>query len=246
MTVRTARALFIASVALLCIVATWAFSASGDERVDLLGDAVRSDTVPGSGGSAIGEAWLPLGGRAVGPAGRPQRPAAEAPAVEPDRAAGSATTTTAVPPAPGVPTALYIPAIEVAAPVVPTGLEEDRSMEVPPVDQAGWYRHGPLPGGAVGSAVIAAHIDYEGEPGVFRRLAELQVGEQITVADDLGMAHVFEVSERYQVDKGELPAGELFRRGGPPVLTLVTCGGGFERSERRYTDNIVVRATPVG
>jgi hypothetical protein len=29
------------------------------------------------------------------------------------------------------------------------------------------------------------------------------------------------------------------------VLTLITCGGAFDPDQRRYSDNIVVRATPV-
>jgi hypothetical protein len=28
------------------------------------------------------------------------------------------------------------------------------------------------------------------------------------------------------------------------VLTLITCGGAFDRGARHYTDNIVVRAAP--
>ena len=241
MTTRTARALLAASLALLCVVAAWAIPASGDERVDLLGEEVRSDARP-----AGGEAWLSPGGGAAtaGPPAeraQPDQPQPDQP--QPDR--DGPASTTAAPPAPGVPTALYVPAIGVAAPVVPTGLDADRSMEVPPVDRAGWYRHGARPGAAVGSPVIAAHIDYDGRPGVFLRLAELQLGELVTVVDDAGTVRDYRVSERYQVGKDDLPAEELFRRGGPPVLTLITCGGGFEEDRRRYTDNIVVRATPV-
>ena len=47
-----------------------------------------------------------------------------------------------------------------------------------------------------------------------------------------------------QVEKGELPAAELFRTTGDPVLTLVTCGGSFSKSRRSYADNIVIRAVP--
>jgi hypothetical protein len=53
------------------------------------------------------------------------------------------------------------------------------------------------------------------------------------------------VTERFQVGKAELPVEELFRTGGDPVLTLITCGGAFDPDERRYRDNIVVRAAPL-
>ena len=239
MTTRTARAVLAASVALLCVVTAWAFPASGDERVDLVGDSVRLDEPSNPRG---GRPARDLPDRAEDVPATLQPPTAVTQDRPPD-SKGSATTT--VPTRPGVPTALYISSIEVAAPIVPTGLNDDRSMEVPPVDRAGWYQHGVRPGATAGSSVIAAHVDFNGEPGVFHRLAEVRLGERITVADEAGTVRDYQVTERYQIDKNDLPTGELFRRGGPPVLTLVTCGGGFEEDERSYTDNIVVRATPV-
>jgi hypothetical protein len=44
--------------------------------------------------------------------------------------------------------------------------------------------------------------------------------------------------------KSSLPVGELFRRGGPPVLTIVTCGGHFDPRARSYADNVTVVAVP--
>ena len=52
-------------------------------------------------------------------------------------------------------------------------------------------------------------------------------------------------AERIQLAKEQVPMEQLFRTGGDPVLTLVTCGGAFDRSERSYADNIIVWATPV-
>jgi hypothetical protein len=46
--------------------------------------------------------------------------------------------------------------------------------------------------------------------------------------------------------KEELPVDQLFAREGAPVLTLVTCGGAFDRAEQRYLDNTVVSAAPLG
>jgi hypothetical protein len=67
----------------------------------------------------------------------------------------------------------------------------------------------------------------------------------VTVRDAGGTDHRFVVGERFQVEKAQLPVEELFRTGGDPVLTLITCGGAFDPDQRRYSDNIVVRATPV-
>ena len=43
--------------------------------------------------------------------------------------------------------------------------------------------------------------------------------------------------------KTELPP-DLFARTGPSKLVLITCGGEFDRSVRRYKQNVVVVATP--
>lgn len=54
----------------------------------------------------------------------------------------------------------------------------------------------------------------------------------------------FVVGGRSHVDKDELPVEALFRAVGPPTLTLITCGGAFDRAARHYDDNIVVQAAP--
>jgi hypothetical protein len=166
----------------------------------------------------------------------PELPGADARALAPALSAPPS-------PASGVPVRLSLPTLGVDAPVVPVGLESDGTMQIPGAQEAGWYSPGRRPGAATGSAVIAAHIDYGGRVGVFFRLPELQVGAEISVQDDEGTVHRFVVTERFQVGKADLPVEELFRTGGGPTLTLITCGGAFDPDERRYRDNIVVRAT---
>ncbi len=151
--------------------------------------------------------------------------------------------TVTVPP-PGVPARLMIPELGVDDAVIPVGLEDDGAMEVPPAELAGWYRYGVTPGSDHGSAVIAAHVDYEDRPGVFLELARLEVDAEVTVVDEAGMPHRYRVVERWQVSKDLLPIDELFRHDGDHVLTLITCGGAFDPSARSYDDNIVVRAVP--
>ena len=151
----------------------------------------------------------------------------------------------AMPPArPGVPVRIAIPSIGVEHAVVPVGVRPDGKMEVPGVDDAGWWAPGPRPGATHGSSVIAAHVDFDGRPGVFRDLQRLEVGSDVIVTDDGGTSRRYRVSERFQVAKGELPRAESFRTGGPHVLTLITCGGFFDTGRRHYDDNIVVRAVP--
>jgi len=198
-----------------------------------------------------------LAGRAPGdvgmlpvpPASGPSAPAGLMEPAPPEEAAGS----DAFPSTPRSrlsltaprPAALRIPAIGVDAPVVAVGVEEDGSMEVPyDVDTVGWYRPGPSPGGA-GSAVLAAHVDLAGRgPGVFFYLSELAPGDVLTVGFDDGTEANFEVMARRTYDRESLPVDFVFATDGPPFLTLVTCGGAFDPSTRRYQSNVVVYAVP--
>ncbi len=45
-------------------------------------------------------------------------------------------------------------------------------------------------------------------------------------------------------DKDSLPSA-LWSDSGPESLALITCGGDFDRSTRRYEQNIVVYAVPI-
>lgn len=145
-----------------------------------------------------------------------------------------------------VPVHLSIGSIDVTAPIVPTGVDSDtRLMQVPDnVEEVAWYRHGPVPG-AAGSAVLAAHVDVAGQgPGVFFRLDEVVPGDRVIVSFDDGSVRVFSVEGRTRYLKTDLPLQSIFSREGPPVLTLITCGGVFDESARSYDSNIVVYAVP--
>lgn len=143
------------------------------------------------------------------------------------------------------PVALSIDSIGATTTVAPVGVDERGDVAVPPdASNAGWYRFGAVPG-AEGSAVVVAHVDYDGRPGPFFRLAAVEPGDVVTVTLADGSVSRFAVTQTAQYRKDELPTAELFRTDGPPRLVLITCGGDFRRAERSYTDNVVVVAEPV-
>jgi len=148
---------------------------------------------------------------------------------------------------PRIPVALHIPAIDQDAPIVATGVDPNGDMEVPAnVNDVAWYRHGPVPG-EPGSAVLAAHVDLARQgPGVFFRLHELEPGSAISIDFDDGSSETYLVEARTLYDKEELPTAVVFSREGPPVLTLITCGGAFDERVKRYDGNVVVYAVPMG
>jgi sortase (surface protein transpeptidase) len=142
------------------------------------------------------------------------------------------------------PVRLEIPALRVKAPIIPVGVEPRGSMEVPKnVATVGWYRFGPMPGSR-GSAMLIGHVDSRVQgPGVFFGLSKLRLGERIGVRLRGGSTQVFTVAARRFFAKDELPQ-DLFAREGPPRLTLVTCGGGFDERTRSYSHNVIVYAVP--
>ncbi len=142
-----------------------------------------------------------------------------------------------------VPTSLVVPSIDVDAPIDSVGIASGTNeIEVPPIDRVGWYRFAASPGGS-GSAVLLGHVDGEGREGVFFRLGSLEPGAPVQVGFADGTTRAFTVVGRDQFAKASLPA-DLFSRGGPSRLVLITCGGSFDESTGHYRDNIVVVAEP--
>jgi LPXTG-site transpeptidase (sortase) family protein len=124
------------------------------------------------------------------------------------------------------------------------GVATNGEMEIPGADEIGWYRWSPSPGHA-GSAVLAAHIAYNGSDGVFRYLDDVEIGEVVSVDYDDGTVRDFEIIEKSQYRKDKLPFDRIFAKDGEPILTLITCGGTFNQSLRSYDDNIVAYAVPI-
>lgn len=145
-----------------------------------------------------------------------------------------------------VPVELVLPDGTTAA-VVPVGVAPDGQMEVPErVAEVGWYRFGPAPGGDAGSAVLAGHVDDRVQgAGAFARLDELTAGGTVVVRRAGAAALTWRIAEVRTVDKDALDLPALFARDGAPRLTLVTCGGAFDRASRQYAENVVVTAVPV-
>lgn len=140
------------------------------------------------------------------------------------------------------PVGLRIDALDVDAPVDPYGVVAATSqMDVPEnVSDVAWYKFGPSPG-EPGSAVLAAHVDLAGEGrGVFFGLRTLDADDIVHVTYDDGSERPFRVVARTVYDKDDLPTDVLFAKDGPPVLTLITCGGAFSRADRHYDSNAAV------
>jgi hypothetical protein len=152
-------------------------------------------------------------------------------------------TTTTTQPREVPPTALSISNLGISQGVLPVGLNDDGTMEVPSVSDIGWYLHGATPG-RPGATVLVAHVWWGKTAGPFHRLGTLEPGARIEVVGDGDTVHEYVVVERTMYNKDSLPA-DLWRKSGPETLVLITCGGELNKTTRRYRQNIVIYAQPV-
>lgn len=144
------------------------------------------------------------------------------------------------------PVRLVLRARGLDAAIVAVGVDQHGAMALPTdVDRVGWYRFGPAPGDAEGSAVLAGHVDdAEQGLGALSRLAGARPGDRVEVVLASGRRVGYVVTGRQQFPKQRLPLDRLFTREGKGHLVLITCGGRFDARARHYSDNLVVRAEP--
>ena len=142
----------------------------------------------------------------------------------------------------GVPAWVQLPRAE-AVRVVPVGVDEHHALVLPPVTSVGWWIGSSAIGDTRGQVVLAGHLDDDrGRHGVFAGLAALRPGERVTV----GAANrrvTYRIVSLHVYRKTALPRS-LFAAGGPPRLTLITCGGPFTPGQG-YADNVVAIGVPV-
>ncbi|MEU0990853.1 MULTISPECIES: class F sortase [unclassified Streptomyces] len=139
-----------------------------------------------------------------------------------------------------------IPSIKVDAPLMNVGLDPDGWIEAPPAEDrniAGWYQNGIAPGQR-GTAVIVGHVDNLSGPAVFYGLGSITKGERVEVPRFDGKTAVFEVYGVEVFDKDDFPAAQVYGDTGHAELRVITCGGGYSKSNG-YDGNVVVFARMV-
>lgn len=130
---------------------------------------------------------------------------------------------------------------EVVADPLPVGA--DGALSVPASAGAiGWWWDGPRPG-EPGAAVVVGHVDLNGEPGVFSRLADVALGTAVSVRAG-GQVATYRVRSVRRYAKSTFPTDVVYAPTTGSVLRLVTCGGRFDRRTGHYDDNVVVEAVP--
>lgn len=141
------------------------------------------------------------------------------------------------------PVRLSIPTISVDAKVEEVGVAKNGTMATPSsFKTVGWYKYGPMPG-EIGSAVLDGHPDNGlGLKGVFKRLGELEEGDDIFVYDKDGGKTQFKVTIVDTYEYTKVPVDQIFNENEKPLLRLITCDGRWVREYKTYDTRIIVTA----
>jgi LPXTG-site transpeptidase (sortase) family protein len=95
--------------------------------------------------------------------------------------------------------------------------------------------------GAPGNAVISGHVVTIDEGNVFRLLYQVGIDDEIQVWDQREREHDYHV-----VDVRLVPPSDISVIASTPdeTLTLITCGGTFDRIRRQFSSRLIVTAKP--
>lgn len=141
------------------------------------------------------------------------------------------------------PATLIIPSIGVRTRLIRLGVTASGALQVPASTAvAGWYTFSPRPG-AIGSSIIAGHIDSRLGPGIFYHLRLLRPGKRIFVRRADGSLAIFRVTAKHMYLKSQFPTEDVYGPAPTPQLRLITCGGTFDPATGHYLSNVIVFAT---
>jgi len=148
--------------------------------------------------------------------------------------------------APDMPRAIYINKINVAAKVLPMGVNTDKSLQSPVnAYDAGWYNASAKPG-ADGAMLIDGHSSESGTYyGLFGRLNDVNVGESIVVERGDGVKITYIVRNKsveplagLDMKKTLVPYG-----GAQKGLNIIACTGQWTADKSTLDQRLIVYAT---
>lgn len=144
--------------------------------------------------------------------------------------------------APAQPSRIIIPDIGVNAQIESLGLTADNAVDVPKsLWTTAWFNQSSKPG-SPGPAMIVGHYSAYGK-AVFANLKKLTPGQKIIVTDEKAQQFTFAVTQKRDWPQAEVPMGELLgNRTSKPRLEIITCGGGYIKASRDFTNRTVITA----
>ena len=151
------------------------------------------------------------------------------------------------PPSPVAGYRLRVPRLAVDAVMIDLGVDANGVIEVPLEAQTvSWYRFTSLPGQA-GNTLLGGHITWRGATAVFRYLEDVEAGDEIFIDTPSGETLHYIVEEVWwaEPNTSEDVRRVIGTRSGRETVTLFTCGGVWDTTNREYSHRRVVTAVRV-
>ncbi len=139
------------------------------------------------------------------------------------------------------PSRFTIPALKINAAVQHVGVNAKGNMAAPSnFTDVAWYKYGFVPGQR-GNAVLAGHVDNGlALSGVFKRLKELKLGDDVYIERKDGAKLHFVVVKIESYPYKEVPLELLFGNSNKAMLNLISCEGAWVKTEKTYDRRLVV------
>ncbi len=122
---------------------------------------------------------------------------------------------------------IAIDRLGVEARVVILGTDDNAVPQVPNhAAKVAWYDFSARPATG-GNAVLAGHVRWAGDHGIFYRLDELDQGDSVRIKWDDGGESLYEVVSNAEVDPSDPASLRVMAPSDEDLLTLITCAGTF-------------------
>lgn len=136
------------------------------------------------------------------------------------------------------PTKLEIPSLKESAQIKEVGLTHNGAMEtVRGAKTVGWYKFGAIPG-ENGNALLAGHRDWYREMGTFFKLDKMKEGDELIISFDDESTQTFQLVSNTMYPLDAVPE-EIMAVEGESRVTLITCGGIFNKNTGTYDSRVV-------
>lgn len=132
--------------------------------------------------------------------------------------------------------------------VLPVGVKDTGELDSPlNIFDTGWHNESATPGTGVGAVLIDGHNGGPTTDGVFKRLPELRLGDEIVIERGDGEKFTYEVKENKSMSLEEANNGGMQMMAqsadiGKEGLNIITCVGRWIPKEQTYSDRQMLRA----
>ncbi|MBH1980829.1 sortase [Candidatus Saccharibacteria bacterium] len=151
-----------------------------------------------------------------------------------------------------LPRYISIPALGVdSARVMSVGVKSNGELDTPKnIFDVGWYDKSATPGSGSSALLLDGHNGGPTKGGVFEKLPELKLGDQITIERGDGKKYTYEVAENKTLSLDDLNSGGMKRMSESASdvsegLNLISCTGNWVPAKNTYDQRVTIRAIAV-